>query len=153
MSNWYCALPFRHAYIDSTGIAACCQTQRYQVALDEWPTHPELIKLQHELLAGSKPAACKDCHEQEQTHGTSLRTDSNRDYNNKVFSDTNLDFIDFRSVNICNFKCRSCTPLFSHGITQEINNYPELKKFFGSPPTSKTVSVTDVNVDWILHNL
>ena len=153
MSNWYCALPFRHAYIDSTGIAACCQTQRYQVALDEWPTHPELIKLQHELLAGSKPAACKDCHEQEQTHGTSLRTDSNRDYNNKVFSDTNLDFIDFRSVNICNFKCRSCTPLFSHGITQEINNYPELKKFFGSPPTSKTVSVTDVNVDWILRNL
>jgi len=100
MSDWYCPLPFRHAYIDSTGIAACCQTQRYQVALDEWATHPELIKLQQELLAGNKPAVCKSCVRQEQIYGASLRTNSNRDYNNQVFTDTNLDFIDFRSVNI-----------------------------------------------------
>ena len=153
MSDWYCPLPFRHAYIDSTGIAACCQTQRHQVALDEWSTYPELIKLQQELLAGNKPTTCKSCVKQEQIYGTSLRTNSNRDYNNQVFTDTNLDFIDFRSVNICNFKCRSCGPLFSHGITQEINNYPELKKFFGPAPTSKTVTVTDVNIDWIMRNL
>jgi|688.fasta_scaffold67508_2 sulfatase maturation enzyme AslB (radical SAM superfamily) len=153
MSDWYCPLPFRHAYIDSTGIAACCQTQRYQVALDAWATHPELIKLQQELLAGNKPAVCKSCVRQEQIYGASLRTNSNRDYNNQVFTDTNLDFIDFRSVNICNFKCRSCNPLFSHGITQEINNYPELEKFFGTAPTSKIVTVTDGNVDWIIRNL
>ncbi len=153
MSDWYCPLPFKHAYVDSTGIAACCQTKRYQVALDEWTTHPELIKLQQELLAGNKPAVCKTCIKQEQIYGTSLRTNSNRDYNNQIFTDTNIDFIDFRSVNICNFKCRSCSPMFSHGITQEINNYPELKKFFGLVPTSKTVTVTDVNLDWIMRNL
>jgi organic radical activating enzyme len=123
------------------------------VVLDEWPTHPELIKLQQELLAGNKPTVCIGCVKQEQAYGTSLRTNSNRDYNNQVFTDTNLDFIDFRSVNICNFKCRSCNPLFSHGITQEINNYPELKKFFGLVPTSKTVTVTDINIDWIMRNL
>ena len=70
-----------------------------------------------------------------------------------MFTDTKLDFIDFRSVNICNFKCRSCNPVFSHGIIQEINNYPELQKFFGPPPTSKTVSVTDVNIEWIMRNI
>ena len=153
MSKWYCPLPFRHAYIDSTGIAACCQTPRYQVSLDEWPTHPELLKLQQELLNGNISKACQGCAQQESKFGTSLRTDSNRDYNNQVFTDTKLDFIDFRSVNICNFKCRSCTPVFSHGITQEINKYPELQKFLGPPPTSKTVSVTDVNIDWIMRNL
>ena len=104
MSKWYCPLPFRHAYIDSTGIAACCQTPRYQVSLDEWPTHPELLKLQQELLNGNISKACQGCAQQESKFGTSLRTDSNRDYNNQVFTDTKLDFIDFRSVNICNFK-------------------------------------------------
>jgi organic radical activating enzyme len=70
-----------------------------------------------------------------------------------VFTDTKIDFIDFRSVNICNFKCRSCNPVFSHGISQEVNNYPELQKFLGPPMTSKTVSVTDANIDWIMRNL
>jgi organic radical activating enzyme len=153
MTSWYCPLPFKHAYIDSTGIAACCQTPRYQVSLDEWSTHPELLKLQQELLNGSTPKVCQGCARQESAYGTSLRTNSNRDYNDQVFTDTKIDFIDFRSVNICNFKCRSCNPVFSHGITQEINNYPELQKFFGPPPTSKTVSVTDVNIDWIMRNI
>jgi hypothetical protein len=153
MTSWYCPLPFKHAFIDSTGIAACCQTPRYQVSLDEWPTHPHLVKLQQELLAGNKPATCKICIHKEQQYGTSLRIDSNRDYNNQIFEQHQIDFIDFRSINICNFKCRSCFPQFSHGITQEINNYPELQRFFGQPPESKTVSVTDVNIDWVMRNL
>jgi len=153
MTSWYCPLPFKHAYIDSTGIAACCQTPRYQISLDEFSTHPHLVKLQQDLLAGNKPATCNTCIQSEQQYGTSLRTDSNRDYNNQIFDQHKIDFIDFRSINICNFKCRSCSPQFSHGITQEINKYPELQKFFGRPPASKTVSVTDINVDWIMRNL
>lgn len=153
MSKWYCPLPFRHAYIDSTGIAACCQTPRYQVSLDEWPTHPELLKLQQEMLNGNISKACQGCVQQESKFGTSLRTNSNRDYKNQIFEQHQIDFIDFRSVNICNFKCRSCSPQFSHGIGQEINNYPELQQFFGRPPASKTVAVTDINVDWIMRNL
>ena len=153
MTSWYCPLPFRHAYVDSTGISACCQTPRYQVTLDEWSTQPELIALQQELLAGNKPDACKACVQHEQSYGTSLRTNSNRDYDNQIFTNTQIEFIDFRSVNICNFKCRSCNPVFSHGIAQEINRYPELEQFFGPPPATKTVSVTDANIDWIMRNL
>jgi organic radical activating enzyme len=153
MSDWYCPLPFRHAYVDSTGIASCCQTPRYQVSLDEWHTYPKLVELQQELLDGKQPTVCAGCVKQEQVYGTSLRTNSNRDYNNQIFTDTKIDFVDFRSINICNFKCRSCSPVFSHGITQEINNYPELQMFLGQPPNSKTVSVTDANVDWIMRNL
>ena len=153
MSDWYCPLPFRHAYVDSQGISACCQTPRHQVSLDNWATHPQLITLQQELLGGIKPQSCQECVKHEHLYGTSLRTNSNRDYNNQIFTDTQLDFIDFRSVNICNFKCRSCNPVFSHGITQEINNYPELERFFSPPPKTKTVSVTDTNIDWIMRNL
>jgi hypothetical protein len=146
-------MPFRHAYVDSKGISACCQTRRYQVSLDEWPSHPDLVKLQQDLLAGIKPQDCQECVKHEQAYGTSLRTNSNRDYNNQIFTDTKIEFVDFRSVNICNFKCRSCNPVFSHGIAQEVNNYPELQKFVGSASENKTVSVTDVNIDWIMRNL
>ena len=153
MSEWYCPLPFKHAYVDSTGISACCQTPRHQVTLDEWPTHPELIKLQQDILAGIKPTACSDCVQHEQAYGTSLRTNSNRDYNDQQFTETQIDFIDFRSINICNFKCRSCNPTFSHGIAQEINHHPDLKRFFGAVPETKTAAVTDNNIDWIMRNL
>ena len=153
MSDWYCPLPFRHAYIDSQGIAACCRTPKHQVTLDEWSAHPELIKLQQSLLNGNKPSICQGCIQQEKMYGTSLRIDSNRDYNNQIFSNTKIDFIDFRSINICNFKCRSCNPTFSHGINQETNNYPELQKIYGSPLPSKTTSVTAANIDWIMRNL
>jgi hypothetical protein len=123
------------------------------VSLDDWSTNPALLKLQQELLAGTIPKTCQSCVRQESAYGSSLRTNSNRDYDNQVFTDTKIDFIDFRSVNICNFKCRSCNPVFSHGISQEVNNYPELQKFLGSPTNSKTASVTDANIDWIMRNL
>ena len=153
MSDFYCALPFKHAYIDSTGVAPCCQAPRSQVSLDDWPTNPGLLKLQQELLAGSIPRTCQSCVQQESAYGSSLRTNSNKDYDNQVFTDTQIDFIDFRSINICNFKCRSCGPTFSHGITQEVNHYPELGKFFWTSPAGKTAAVADTNIDWIMRNL
>jgi molybdenum cofactor biosynthesis enzyme MoaA len=109
--------------------------------------------MQQELLAGQIPSVCGVCVQQEQMQGRSLRTDSIKDYQNQQFDQTQIDFVDFRSSNICNFKCRSCNPVFSHGITQEINNYPKLQQFFGQPPLGKTVYVTDVNIDWIMRNL
>lgn len=153
MSEWYCPLPFKHAYIDNQGVAACCKTPRSRVTLDEWVDHPSLIKLQQQLIAGTKPPGCQPCVNSEHNYHSSLRLDSIRDYNNQRFDKTEIDFIDFRSVNICNFKCRSCQPIFSHGIAQEASTYPELKRFFGTPPAGKTISVTDDNVDWIMRNL
>lgn len=146
-------MPFRHVFIDSTGVSACCKTPRHQVSVTEWTIHPELIKLQQELLSGISPLICQGCAKQEQAYGTSLRTDSIRDYNNQVFSDTKIDFIDFRSINICNFKCRSCQPEFSHGIAQEVKTHSELQKFFNLPLDGKTASVTDANIDWVMQNL
>ena len=153
MSNWYCPLPFKHAYIDSTGIAACCQTPRFDTTMQQWKDYPALINLQTALLAGKQPTVCTTCVDNEKRYGRSLRTDSNRDYDNKIFTSTDVDFIDFRSKNICNFKCRSCSPTFSHVIAQEIRTHPELQKFYPKVSDNKTVSVTDSNIDWIMSNL
>jgi organic radical activating enzyme len=121
--------------------------------MQNWLDHPELIKLQKTLLEGKQPDVCKGCVKQEKQTGRSLRTDSNRDYDNKIFTSTDIDFIDFRSQNICNFKCRSCSPIFSHGIANEVKSYPELKNFFPVVPSGKIASVSDTNIDWIMANL
>lgn len=151
--EFYCPLPFKHAFIDSTGVAACCQTPRYNVSLDEWVSHSKLLELQQAMLDNKVTDVCQGCVKQEELQGQSLRTDSLRDYNNKRFTETDIDFIDFRSFNICNFKCRSCNPIFSHGIGQEVKNNPKLEHYFGSAPESKTLSVDDENVNWIKDNL
>jgi len=151
--NFYCPLPFKHAFIDSTGVAACCQTPRYKVSLNEWVSHPKLLELQQAILNNKVADVCQGCVKQEELQGQSLRTNSLRDYNDKRFTETDIDFIDFRSFNICNFKCRSCNPEFSHGIGQEVKKNPKLERYFGSAPESKTVSVDDENVNWIKANL
>jgi organic radical activating enzyme len=153
MSQWYCPLPFRHAYIDSTGVGACCHTPRYPISVTDWTLHPELKKLQQQLLTGKPPQQCQACVQSESLKGTSLRTDALKDYDHEIFQDTKIDFVDFRSYNICNFKCRSCNPQFSHGINQEINRHPELKSFFYKTVDGKTASVSEENIEWIINNL
>ena len=151
-NSWYCPLPFKHAFVDSTGVSACCNTQRHPVDLGSWHNHPALKKLQDHFLAKEIPNECRNCVSQETTQGRSLRTDSLRDYENQFFTETKIDFIDYRSSNICNFKCRSCEPSFSHGIAQEVQKYESLTKFYTRLDT-KTVSVTDNNHKWIIENL
>ena len=153
--DWYCPLPFKHAFIDSNGISACCSTQRYNVSLEDWVSHPKLLELQQALLENRVTKSCMSCVKQEELQqGKSLRTDSLRDYKNKHFTETDIDYVNYVSFNICNFKCRSCSPNFSHGIGQEAKRNKQLASFFGGGvPESKTVSVDDTNVEWITENL
>lgn len=152
MSNSYCPLPFRHAFVDSTGVSACCMTPRYNVPLQDWPDHPELKKLQNQLLAGHYPKTCKACHDQEASMGQSLRLNSLNDYDDQLFRTTEIDFVDYRASNVCNFKCRSCEPNYSHGIAQEARKHRGLNRFY-PVLTAKTVWVTDQNQQWIVNNM
>jgi sulfatase maturation enzyme AslB (radical SAM superfamily) len=149
---WYCPLPFKNVFVDTQGVSVCCNIPRQPVDLETWQTHPKLLSLQQNFLQGNIPKECGGCISQENTQGRSLRTDSNKDYNYEIFTKTDINFIDYRASNICNFKCRSCSPTFSHGIDQEAKKIPELQKFYKINPT-KTVSVSDSNKSWIINHL
>lgn len=150
--DWYCPLPFKHAFVDSAGVAACCQTPRVSIGLQNWGSSKYLRDLQAKILSGTMPAVCQGCKLQEQTQGRSLRTDALHDYGHKRFVETDIDFIDYRSSNICNFKCRTCEPAFSHGIANETRNHSELQKFY-QVINSKTVNLTQDNTVWVHENL
>jgi organic radical activating enzyme len=150
--SWYCPLPFKHAYVDSTGVAACCQTPRQAIALRDWANSSYLKQFQQKILSGDMPAACQGCADQEKTQGRSLRTDALADYNNERFSSSSIDFVDYRSNNVCNFKCRTCEPAFSHGIANDAKSSKILKQFYQVFP-GKTLSVTEHNATWIHENI
>ena len=149
---WYCPLPFKHAYVDSTGVAACCQTPRHPIPLRDWSTSTYLQQLQTTILSGDTPEVCVGCVKQEQTQGRSLRTDALKDYNYQRFTETAIDFVDYRSNNICNFKCRTCEPRFSHGIASETKHNNTLQKFY-AVIADKTVHVDQQHAEWIYENI
>jgi len=152
MTTWYCVAPFRQAYIDNTGVSACCQHPRTATNLASWSTHPTLQQLQQQFLAGEQPPQCQGCVNSEARFGQSLRTQSNQDYRNEIYTDTVINFVDYRASNICNFKCRSCDPIFSHGIAQEVARNSELQKFY-IVNQNKVEMVDTENFKWVIDNL
>jgi organic radical activating enzyme len=152
MTEWYCPLPFKHVFVDSTGVAVCCNTPRQSIDLDQWSQSKYVKQIQNQMLTGQVPDICQSCVSEEKMTGRSLRTDSQQDYNYQRFVETDIDFVDYRANNICNFKCRSCSPKFSHGIDNETKNSAILQKFY-QPTGTKIVTVDDANTKWIDENL
>lgn len=151
--QWYCPMPFKHAFVDSTGVSPCCMIRRQPTDLDQWAKNEYLLEIQHDTLAGKVPRDCQGCHEAEQAGAVSLRQHYLKDYNYDRFSTLDIDFIDYRYSNLCNFKCRSCSPDFSHQISQELRVHPDLGEFFHVTSENKLQKMAVTNADWILKNL
>lgn len=148
----YCVAPFRQVYIDNTGVSPCCRYPRTNTDLSTWFSGPELKSIQTQILSNQLSESCKSCVHDETVFGQSLRTQSNQDYNNEIFTDTKINFVDYRASNICNFKCRSCGPTFSNGISNETNRSLTLQKFFRSE-SEKIARVSESNFEYIIENL
>lgn len=152
MDDFYCVAPFRQVYIDSTGVSSCCRLPRQVTTLQQWENNAFLKKIQQQTLQGQWPTECNGCQREEKLYNTSLRVQSNADYD-QSYTDTQIDFIDYRSENLCNFRCRSCNPEFSHLIAKELEDNPEILSKFFPIAQKKYVTVDDVNYKWILENL
>jgi hypothetical protein len=152
MDDFYCVAPFRQVYIDSTGVSSCCRLPRQITTLQQWENNAFLKKIQQQTLQGQWPTECNSCQQEEKLYNTSLRVQSNADYD-QPYTDTQIDFIDYRSENLCNFRCRSCNPGFSHLIAKELEDNPKILSKFFPIAQKKYVTVDDVNYKWILENL
>lgn len=150
--SWYCPFPFKHVFVDSSGLSPCCNTVSefgLDINIEQYKAHPKLLNLQKQFINGEIPSSCEYCLHQENIQNKSMRLDGLADYNHEIFETSQFDFIHFSQSNLCNFKCRSCSPQYSHGIAQEHNKYPEL----GKPIKVKVVAVNQNNHQWIIDNL
>lgn len=149
----YCPLPFKHIFVEPRGVKPCCS---YSITSDssiaEWIKSDSLRDLQKNILDNKIDPGCQHCLQKESINGISTRLSALQDYQNEKFYTTSIDYIDYRSSNICNFKCRSCEPFFSNGIANEINKHKSLANFFSVPDRKiAPTSITDKN--WIIDNI
>ena len=156
-------MPFRHVFVEPRGIKPCCSySGTAPMSIDEWTHSDELKKIQHVILQGQVPMGCKHCIRGEQQSNHSTRLEAINDYGTDIVTDTVIDYVDFRSSNICNFRCRSCEPFYSNGIAQEIKKNVDLRDFLvlakHLPPGTIIPKVKQATTDtqdyqWVIDHL
>jgi sulfatase maturation enzyme AslB (radical SAM superfamily) len=100
---------------------------------------PAMKKIRTEMLSGNKPAACQRCYHLEDHQMVSHRQGSNQMFpfdEQQLKKETKPDgaidvellSVDLRLGNVCNLKCRMCSPYSSKLLIPEfIKMYPEKK--------------------------
>lgn len=77
--------------------------------------HPRMQQLRDNLANGVKDEACQVCWDQEDKGLKSFRNFSNEIVN----EEPGLEVIDITASNICNLRCRMCTPTSSNSLMED----------------------------------
>jgi molybdenum cofactor biosynthesis enzyme MoaA len=86
--------------------------------------HPSMEKLRQNLAAGVRDPACKVCWEQEDRNIKSFREISMDGYKpEEVIANKKLRTIDMSLNNVCNLRCRMCTPTASNMLQIDQNYF------------------------------
>jgi len=159
MSHW-CPLPFKHVFVEPRGVKPCCSyTQTFSGEINEWLKSNELVNLQQKTLNGEVPEGCKYCVDAEKRDESGARVSALQHYGTNFYEHTDIDYVDYRSSNLCNFRCRSCEPFFSNRIAQETRKHPELLNYYLGDktalkrPDGKIAPTTTNDKQWVLDNL
>ena len=123
----FCILPWIHLQVSPSGkMHSCCQTS-FKNPLgnlnssnaNEIFNGEKYKALRQNMLSGKYVADCKNCYASENLGIESLRQSSNKEYG-QMYDINSLTeeplepvFLDIRFDNLCNLKCRSCTPHYS----------------------------------------
>ena len=155
MNNFYCPLPFKHIFVAPNGVKSCCSyTGSYEGTIEQYLESNLLAHIQSSILKGIIPSGCRECQQSEKQTNHSTRLIALDDYNNTHYTNTDIDYVDLRSSNLCNLKCRSCNPLFSSRIQSELNkNFNDLAEFYSYQNKSTLIQVNDSDVNYIKNHL
>lgn len=131
-SDKFCMMPWIHMHAFPDGRAyPCCLADywhpvgdlRKNTMEEVWNQGP-YRELRTNMLTEKPSKQCTKCYEQEAAGFFSMRNDANKTYGhlideiNKTLPDGSLPnfklrYWDVRFSNLCNFRCRSCGPIFS----------------------------------------
>lgn len=143
----FCIYPWTHihAYPDST-VHLCCMsdmdmplgTLEEETLENIW--HGEKMQsIRQDMLAGKKLKECSKCYEQDRNGFMSGRVSANKHFGHHIKKASTVDpdfkviYWDVRFSNLCNFRCRTCGPLFSS------NWYQDYEKLHGKKPEHSKV--------------
>lgn len=181
-TNTFCSYPFTDLAIKNfrgnklESVAPCCMmtdATKYEppnwnrlsidnveeLTPEEIFNHPRMQRLRENLLSGIRDSACVVCWEQENRGLTSFREMSPGIEIEKV-NEPQLEALDLTPSNVCNLRCRMCSPLTSNSLMID-QNYFEKNNLhedyldasgrwtFNSMPTKVTESM---QWQWLMNN-
>lgn len=153
-SSTFCILPWVHQYIGTHGdIKPCCiyapdsdLGNLKSSTLEEVYNNENTKKLRLDMLNNVVRPECKECNLKENVLQDTYRSLRNKHYFNtgnsshaEVMSqlkstqpdgtvpEHKLYFVDSRWNNLCNFKCMTCSPLFSSSLITEYEDLYNIK--------------------------
>ena len=131
-SETFCMLPWMHMHAFPDGrVYPCCLADywhpvgdlRKNTMREVW--NQDGYRTMRSNMLSDKPCVeCTKCYEQEQHGAFSMRNDANRNYGHMIkeidatdkdgtHAEFKIRYWDVRFSNLCNFRCRSCGPIFS----------------------------------------
>lgn len=131
-SKSFCMLPWIHLHAFPDGRAyPCCLSNywhpvgdlRKNTMQEVWNQEP-LRNMRKNMLEDKPCQECTKCYEQEESGFFSMRNSFSRDFGHYIklvdqtkedgtFEEFKLRYYDIRFSNLCNFRCRTCGPVFS----------------------------------------
>ena len=131
-SKTFCMLPWIHMYANPDGRAyPCCISDQWKPVGDfrqntmreVWNMEP-MRNMRKNMLEDKPCSECTKCYELEDNGFFSMRNSFSRDFGQHVIltdatkedgslEDFNIRYYDIRFSNLCNFRCRTCGPIFS----------------------------------------
>jgi MoaA/NifB/PqqE/SkfB family radical SAM enzyme len=149
MTESCCVLTWVKIKVDPDGaIKPCCISHDYikkedgtkfnlgYDSVDDIYNSKEYVELRQKMLDNEYIPGCDVCYHNEKTGRQSRRLINNEQYKETIptSSESNLKikFFDLRFGNLCNLKCRMCSPANSNQIAKEITeiNNKEYSKFY-----------------------
>jgi radical SAM protein with 4Fe4S-binding SPASM domain len=155
-SNSFCMLPWvhMHAYPDGR-VYPCCLADYWHplgdLRKDDMVTvwnQAAYKELRTNMLSNQPSKQCNKCYEQEESGFFSMRYDANRNYGHHIAEveqtredgehpEFNIRYWDVRFSNLCNFRCRTCGPIFSSNwYNDHIKIYNTKPDVLGRPMNS-----------------
>lgn len=142
-SKTFCALPWSHLHVSVDGaIRMCCVSGHVgsikENKLEDVWNGKDMKRIRLQMLNNERPVECKKCFDIEDMSAGSFRQSITSEFNQYIdpINDTKPDgtveemklhYVDFRLNNLCNFKCRMCSPNYSSAIGAEVASAHKLK--------------------------
>lgn len=147
-SDTWCPLPWVHQFIVPDGIKTCCQGLQLESTSPSKFFKSDLINsVRQSILDNKLHSNCRHCTNMERKGFTSTRQESVEFYKDltPINIKSQIEYLDLRYSNLCNFACRTCEPSFSSKIINEIDQHSELKAFY--PLVNKNNAYSEIAQD------
>jgi MoaA/NifB/PqqE/SkfB family radical SAM enzyme len=138
----FCTFPWTHIHVTPRGrVFPCCNTGYTDYIGDynnerliDLMNMEDMKQLRLNMINNVPTKICNSCYEQEKIAGHSGRTHSINLFEKDIpefldsteqdgsLRDFKMKYFDIRFSNICNMKCRTCSPEFSSQWSQEYHN-------------------------------